>query len=231
MSTFLQLCEDVARESGAAGRAPVSVVGQTGRAAKVVDWVRDAWIEIQNQRDSWSFLQGEWTGTLTPGTAVYTAASFEIPRFARWGGDTPVSRSVTLRDPDQDAGQEAPITQLTDPDWRRRYFVGAHAQGRPVHYAILPDDSIAFGATPDKAYLMRGEYRKSPQILEANGDIPDMPERFHRAIVWQAIMFMAEHDEGAFAIQTAQRRLNPIMHQMHRDLLPRMTFSAVRPLA
>lgn len=232
MATFLSLCADVASNSGAAGRAPVSVVGQDGRTAKVVNWVRDAWIEVQNMRDDWTFLQGEWSGTLTPGTAVYTDDSFNIERWAKWKGDTRESRPTTIYDPAIGVSEERPLRQIPYDTWRRMYAVGLHDHTRPVHYAFAPNGSICFGPTPDKFYEVRGEYGKAPQVLAKNDDVPDLPARFHRVIVWLAISYMHSHDESPQLMQmTRQLHATPILNQMRRDLLPEVTVDFASPLA
>lgn len=231
MATFLDLCGKVARESGAAGRPPASVIGQTGRAEKVVEWVRTAWEDIQNAKPDWLFMQGQWSGDLVDGTATYTAASFGITRFGEWLVDTPGYRPTTIYDPAIGRSDESRLNYVSWQYWRNSYDIGHHDEQRPVVYAISPDGSISFGATPDKAYKVRGEYRKTPQVLAANSDVPDMPVRFHDVIVWKALILMADHDEAQFARETAQLKYRELMTAMTRDLLPRITVYNEGPLA
>ena len=56
MSTFLELTQDLHRESGAAGSAPSTVVGQTGEAQRLVKWIQRADLQIQKLWHDWEFL-------------------------------------------------------------------------------------------------------------------------------------------------------------------------------
>ena len=55
--TFLELCQRTAREGGVEG-AISSVAAQTGMNRKIVDWVADAWTDLQVMRD-WSFMRSK----------------------------------------------------------------------------------------------------------------------------------------------------------------------------
>lgn len=234
MATFLELCGSLARESGAVGTSPAAVTNQTGRQLKAVNWVITAWKLIQNVSAEWDFLRGDWSGTLTVGATTYTGASFSIDRFAEFLGDrygeTGLFRTVTLYDTDIGQEDESELVEIPFEAWRRCYDRGTHDAGRPTRYCIAPDGSIRFGAKPDKAYMVRGEYRKTPQILAVNDDEPDMPVRFHDIIVWRAIMLMADHDEAPPALSLAQGKYLEQMATMQRDLLPRIVM-AHGPLA
>ncbi len=53
MATYLKICQDVTRECGIAGGAdtspkPTAVIGQSGELNRVVNWVSDAYTEIQS---------------------------------------------------------------------------------------------------------------------------------------------------------------------------------------
>lgn len=231
MATFLQLCADLVRESGGSGRAPASVIGQAGRQEKIVGWVRTAWVLIQNLHPHWSFLRGEFTGTLVPGAATYTGASFNVSRFGGWIGGRAGFEPLSLYDPAVGRTDEAPIRQITYDAWRQRWDRGVHDDGRPIDYTIAPDGTIRFGPAPDLAYAIRGEYRKSPQRLAANEDVPDMPEQYHDIIVWRAIKLMADSDEAIAALNLANDKYLEQKATMERDLLPEFSARSLRPLA
>lgn len=52
--TYLELVQRLYREASLAGQAPVAVTGQTGMKAKLLDWIGDAWLEVQATR-KWPF--------------------------------------------------------------------------------------------------------------------------------------------------------------------------------
>ncbi len=55
---YLTLCDTLIKEAGLAEEGILSVTGQKGIKKKVVTWVSNAWVEIQNKRD-WNFLWSE----------------------------------------------------------------------------------------------------------------------------------------------------------------------------
>jgi len=229
MPTFLQLCAKLATRSGVIGAAPVAVTGQAGRQAKCVDWIEQAWVKIQQMHGDWSFLQGEFSGTLTAGDPSYTSVDLGIAsRFAEWKGDRADYRPLTIRNPALGLADEQPLVQISYDRWRLLYDRGAQASNRPLHYAIGPDFSLRFGPKPDKAYAVRGEYRKAPQSLAADADLPDMPERFHDIIVDRAIILISESDEAPQALQSAVRAFGEGLFAMRRDLLPEITTTISR---
>lgn len=219
---FLRLSQRLAVESGTvgAGNQPISVDGQTGRLASIVEWVRQAYAEIQNERVSWRWLRAEFSAETTAGTARYTAAGWNLPRFAEWVDVTGDGMSI-YRTADGQATEQS-MREIPFEDWRRRFDRGAQQQGFPGQWSISPAGEFLVGPIPDDTYTIRGEYRKAPQILVANTDIPEMPERFHMAIVYRAMMLLAEYDEGGVAMATAARKYTEMMADLRRDQLPRV---------
>lgn len=217
---FLQIAQMVARESGTvSGNLPSSVANQTGRLLKIVNWTVTAWREIQNARNAWKWMQEDFQNNLVAGTQRYTAASFSISRLAEWitHDDT-----VTLYKTSLGPVDERELRFLPWEDFKRMYTRGVQQQNRPLHYSISPAGEFCVGPIPDDAYVVKGEYRKSPQTLVNNGDVPEMPERFHELIAWCALLLLAEHDEANLHIATAMRRKRELMDDLERDQLPQL---------
>src|SRR5687768_4938640 len=100
MATFLELAKDLASESGSMDPAALTnVTGLTGRPAKIVNWVRKAYVNIQNSRRDWGWLVTEFNDELIPGTPAYTPASFNLTRFANWATDRDWYMPVSIYDP------------------------------------------------------------------------------------------------------------------------------------
>lgn len=230
MATFLQLCARLTTRSGVIGTAPVAVTGQTGRQAKCVDWIEQAYEIIQSLHPDWSFLQGTWSSSLTIGQTTYTAAQLGIAsRFGEWAGDRRASgrdfQPVTLYLTATGVSNEGPLREISFEQWMSTYDRGTQVAGRPLYYCRAPDDTLRFGPKPDAAYTARGQYRKAPQILAANGDIPECPDRFHDAIVYRAMMLADEDDEAPAPVGMTRARLryDDLLYAMRRDCLPRLT--------
>lgn len=216
---FLELCAEVARESGAVGSAPAAVTAQTGRQAKVVAWVRQAWEDIQTDNPYWTFLRKEFSGTLSANVMEYAASALGITDFAEWNVDTEDYQPVTLYTSGAQANEVA-LRFIAYQSWRTVYNRGSHDAMQPVHYSISPSKTFLVGPKPNAGYIVRGEYQRSPQVLAANNDEPILPTRFHGAIVWRACMMLAEHDEAPTAFAVAARKYGAFLLNMERDLLP-----------
>jgi hypothetical protein len=231
VATFLELCADLAAQSGAIRPAPTTVIGQVGRQKLCVDWVRKAWVKIQNVSPYWSWLRAEFEGTLTIGDNSYTAAELSIAtRFKEWIGDNGRGRGLSLYDPAIGRKDETELLQISYERWRRSYNFRTHDNARPTEWAIAPDGGIRFGSTPDKAYKVRGEYRKTPQVLAADTDVPECPDHFHDIIWHRGIMLMAETDEAVTSLQTSQVEYKQALADLSRDHLPQFTIGSSGPL-
>ena len=109
---FLQLCQRVALESGTLAGLPsfLTVAGASGRAAKIVAWTADAWVQIQNERPDWLFRTAEFNHALVIGTNRYSgSADFALADFGRWLPDTNDRLTMTLYDPAIGVADETPI--------------------------------------------------------------------------------------------------------------------------
>ena len=223
MSTFLQLCGIVARESGTASETSItSVTGQTGELGKIVNFTNDAWQYIQNKHDTWLWMRAEFLSDAVIATARYTPASFSITDWADWIGDAPDFRTFSIYDPALGGADETPIAQIDYNRWYNMYARGLQTNNRPIHWAESPAGEFCLGPIPDKAYRVRGRYRQTNQVLAANGDTPGMPSRFHLLIVYRALMLMAGHDEADQAYADNKVKSWDMMSALERDQLPRM---------
>lgn len=227
MATFLQLCQALGRESSTAGTGqPASVVGQSGRLAKFVAWVSDAWVEIQDSREGWFFLRKDFLYAASIGTMAYTSASFNIADWGKWVGDrrdaVDPEFPVSIYDPAIGAADEGTLIELDWKDFRQVYVIGAQTNSRPQHYAIAPDGTFNLGPKPDKAYMVRGAYVRTAQVLAANADIPICPPQHHNVILFMALTKLYEADEAPLSMQTAARRYESLLGDLRRDQLPRI---------
>lgn len=219
---FLELAQRVAAESGTvSGTQPTSVENQTGRLAKIVNWTAWAWTDIQNRRTQWRWMRGEFEKQTLAGTARYTSSSWALTSFADWmttGDETEDRWSCYLTS--EGAAGEGP---LYFEDWDLFYRVrlrGPAQQGRPIYFSVSPAGELVFSPTPDAVYTIRGPYRKGPWTLTANTDTPDMPVRFHMAIVYRALVLLGEHDEAFGQAGYWNGRYEGVLFDLERDQLP-----------
>lgn len=236
---FLALCNAVASDSGTlSGETALStVVGQTGRPAKIVRWTREAYIDLQNARRDWNWLRFEFSGSTVAATVRYSATSFIdvdsnglIDRFGAWimKGDETEDR-YTIYDPAIGLTDKGRLRFLMWDEFYRHRLNTAITSDRPAFFSIDPQNRLCLSPTPDKAYTILGPYRKSAQRLAANSDVPEMPADFHSLIVRFAVQALDKSDEEYARIKMEDFYKNMQFQQLVQMQLPTWTFAG--PLA
>lgn len=222
MATYLELVKKLASKSGSMDEdAITTVTGLAGRSRKMANWVSEAYTNIQISRRDWGWLVTEFEWPLIPGTAVYTPASFNLDRFATWEMDRQWYMPLTIRDDSIGVSDENALPQMSFEQYRTRYGRGDQSDlNRPVDWAISPRNEILFGPYPDAAYVVRGQYVKGPQTLAGNSDIPEMPERFHQLIVWEALRLMMLDDGAYQEVSFPTQEMATLRHLLEIDQLP-----------
>lgn len=210
MSTFLELCRDVHRESGHSGEnLPASVTGQVGVLAKIVHWVREAWNEIQADYPQMRCLWYQPTGAVLAGKNAYT-----LPDLGISAGSKLVPETSTLDDED--------INQM---DWRDFRALKYHKPdaahvGQPHSFAIAPNNQVYLYPVPDKAYSFECEAFRARQVLSNGTDVPLLPEELRNAIKWRALMWLAEDEEDQAILNKAARGYENTLANIVSDQLP-----------
>lgn len=233
MSTFLQLCQSVADESGT-GAFPGTVSGLTGRPAKITAWVRNAWVDIQNDRNDWRWMEDTFTGSLLADISTYQGGDFSLTRFGQWKAgrdpDTMEDR-FTVHLASQGRAREAAMHYEPWNEFRARYDRGAAAEqtGTPTVYTVDNLERLRVWPVPTASCTIRGVYRKTPQELTAGTDVPEMPAQYHSAIVWRALTNLAAHDEAFNQPAYWNTRYLDVLNDMERTQLPMVRLAG--PLA
>lgn len=189
MSTFLDLCADLRQETTDSGTGPAAVTGQTGELARIVKWIKDSWTDLQQAREDWKWMRKSFTVNTTASDGDYlysectdTVTAVAIARWSRWYRDC---FKIFLTS--TGVGGETPLIWLDWEYFRRIYRYGTQTDGPPIHVSEDPTGAIVLGPIPDAIYTVSGDYQIGPQTLTDDGDIPEMPTRFHRLIVYEAM--------------------------------------------
>lgn len=203
---FLQICQRTRQEVGYSGTGPASVEGQLGVLAKIVDWVRSAWIEVQQENVYWKFNWATYTSPLTAGQAIIDLKSgwgLKVRKLA--GSSLYVVRLL-------ENGSKYWVPSMPWDDFRRLPYTAA--RGLPVYYSQAPDGKMHLFPAPMDGLVAVLEYQKSSQDLLTNGDVPDCPDEYHMAIVWRAVMFACAHDENPSLFQSANVNYRNLVSKM-----------------
>lgn len=224
--TFLRLTQLLVQKCGMSGTGPVSVVNQTGELLRAVNWINEAWINIQQSRDDWDWMRAPISFKTAPGQATYSQQQCGITDLAEWLMNSEYC-SFRLYNESEGVGSEIHLSYMPYESWRNLYQYGSNriTYSRPMAITITPDQSIGLGQTPDSTdYVIVGEYFRTPSYFVNNTDVPGMPDRFHMAIVYQAMIYYAMYEEDDYLRQMAEREYNKIMGRMEKAQLPEVTF-------
>ena len=219
---YLQLAQRLAVECGVTGSL-ASVAGQTGMYAKLVNWVNDAWLEIQGMHDNWNWMREPFafntvasTGNYDPNSITNTVTSQPMTDLRYWWRDTFRCQKVSIGVQD-----EQWLVEWEYQVFRNTYRFNVQVNGRPVVFAIMPNDKkVMLGQIPDDIYQISGEYQVLPTSLVANTDTPAIPEHLHLVIVYKAMQFYGLYEAAPEVLSKGNTEFSRLMNQLEREQLP-----------
>lgn len=177
-ATLLTMSQRVAVDAGYANSIS-SVDSATGDSARIVQYVKDATAFIQTKWGDWRFLWGGlYVSTINP-----SVQSIPAPLgLYRWDENRMFF----------DGHEVKPIM------WHEFTMYSAmNETGYPTQFVIMPDNSINMYPMPDQQYNIQFSWYKEPVELQADNDVPMLPDRFHRTITNYALWLYAMYDDAA----------------------------------
>lgn len=237
--TNLELCQALASEAGASGSAAAitTVVGQTGQALRIVNWIKRSHTEIQRRHDNWRWMRSRFTVNTVASDGEYAYSdctdsrlSATITRFGRWipfddGGAANLKIYLT-------SGGVSGERWLVNIPWdyfQSVYRRGPQNDGPPVHVSIDPQDNLVLGPKPDAVYTVSGEYQMSAKIFSADSDTPEFPSDFHDLVFYRAMEKAGRFSAAGEVLARGQVEGARLMRQLENDQLPNITVG--EPLA
>lgn len=224
---FLQLVNRARVECGVSGPALTTTVGVGGEAARFVNWINAAWLDIQTSREDWQWMREGVQFTLTAGQQLYTPTQAGIgDTFGNWKRDSFRCSSVGANYADEQL-----LNWMEYTTFRNLYQYGnmRSTTQRPVVVTVAPDKSLGFGAIPNNAYVIAGEYYVKPVEFTTDDDTPAMPDRFHPMIVSRAMMYYGGYEAAPEVFQRGESDFKRLMNRLNIDQLP--TIVSGPPLA
>jgi hypothetical protein len=183
--TYLQLCQDLYLEVGAAGGTPTaaipSTVGVTGEIQRLCRYVHDAELDIQNMWVDWKWLRKTltfYTGTQNQ-TGIFTTQNGAISAYpsdvAEWDW-----KSFQILPPGNTI--YAPLPTF---EWQtvRNFIFDTSDFTQPWRVIVMPDNTFRFDLIPDQSYQCYCEYRAVPYDLKNDSDVSNIPARFGNRLI------------------------------------------------
>lgn len=215
--TYLQLCNKLIEKCGITGGSLASVTGQTGEAARVVGWVNEAYVNIQEVHSTWSFLRRNVSFTTTDGKGSYTPAECGVTDLADWKMDSfrRYITSVGVR-------SEVFLGEIPYDQYRNTYLYGnlRLTTGDPISISVGPDLSLNLGLIPGSVgYTVVGEYFREPYDLVNASDTPVFPARYHMLVVYRAMMMYGMYEAAQEVYAEGLALYNSMIRRLSRDQL------------
>ncbi len=207
--TYLELCQRFVQELGIAGGGqnnPTAVTGQVGELLNVVNWIRAADLEINNQTRNWKYLWTEYSEALAVDDQEPPMPS--NPRARAWCKLTfYLNRFGTNQ------------RKLNWMSWTDMQNVLAEPN-RPTHIAIKPDGQLRLNAPMDIAATLTAEYYKAPTEMTDNSDVPAMPEEYHRVILCRAAVIYGGREDAPEIVNHYEPEYIEILSNLEADQKP-----------
>ncbi len=214
---FLEACQRTVELCGIPGTGPTTVVGQTGEYKRVVNWVRQSWIDIQNRYDHWDFMRAALSYQTVVGQGEYTLAQMNATDLRT------LSKTDTLRAylTATGVGDEQYLVPWDWQSFRDSYLYGLHVNARPVVFSVNPQNkAMNLGEKPDDIYTIAGVYYRNAVVLAADGDIPALPLQFHEIIPYRAMLKYSGYEAAPEVKQEARENYDQLLSDLCEDQLP-----------
>lgn len=206
--TYLELCKALRRECSVSGNGPAAVTGQTGEMARLVEWIKNADREIQQQWNDWNFL---WASDSF--NTISSQSLYDLTDETDMGGAPNIITDfnhLAKHDNTSDLAGELRIWVDGDPlffiPWSEYQASSYTGTSKPYQFTIRPDGKWLLLPTPNAVYAINFEYYKTPTLLAANGDISAIPVLYHDTIVARAMMFYGEYESAQEVLQGGAER-------------------------
>lgn len=209
---YLQLCQELVSELGLAGGVgPASVLNQRGELKNVTRWVRDSCLWIDNLWTDWKYHWCEYSGQIAEGSRVPQAAQFPV---CRWDRDSFWLNKAS-----------ATPQQMRYVEWKefRLLYESGPAlsqKTRPTLITSRPDATLRTHATSSGLFTLTGEFWRRPLVLTNDGDIPLMPEQFHRIITARAAIMYGNREDAPEIIGGFEAEYTDLLEKLQSDQLP-----------
>lgn len=212
--TYLELFQRAVLESRVGIPTPSAVTGNTGIAAAIARWTAQAAADIDNENPrGWRWMRTRgFTATLTVGDMDYSVTGSPAPALGLTTFAEFDPRSLYTQK--SDGTQKKALTLIDHDKWMERYRFNDFNDGQPAIATMADADTLLVNAKPDIAYQLKGDFWKKPSALAINADLPNMPERWHMLIVWEAVKMAAQDRENATLYNKAEERANRLRDQM-----------------
>lgn len=214
--TYLQLVARLRSKAGITGSGPLTVLNQSEEMARLVDWIAEAYEDIQNKHEDWYFMRYDFTFNTSIAQSTYARSIITAPALENWKVDSLRIYTTATGVDDQQ--------WLLYRDWDyfrdTRLFSSVAAQtGRPIDFTVKPDKTLQLWPIPNNVYTVTGEYYRTAHVMTLDADTP-LFTQYQSAIMYNALMAYAAYVENPSLYAYAQKEYGRLIMKMELDRGP-----------
>ena len=214
---LLSLSQRLRSECGVSGTS-TSVVNATGEWSRLVNWVITAWEDIQTDYPEWEWMRKSVSFQTTANKGEYSPTTdLLLTDFGSWR-----ENSFRMYLTSAGVGSEMLLGFKEYNEFRDYYLLASRktTYSRPTEITVSPSKTLILGLAPDSIYTVSGEYFKNPVTLALDADVPDLPSRFHMAIVYKAMMSYGAYEAASDVYQRGEAQYKQMINKIRYDQLP-----------
>ena len=230
MSTYLVLCQDMARDIGIPGTGPATTVTTdlSEEEISVTRYINQADQDIQSKWFDWDFIWTEasitaisGTSTLSSSNTGFPGSTTDYPPLGNWKLDSLVW--------DKTSESYQILDYMPWNEYREMYKYGTIDSDVPEIYSVKPNGDLDLYPTPNSATTVSAEYWRTPIILSdvlsgqstANDNVSAIPPRFHQIIISRAKMYYAENEDAPEIMVGSLSDFEDLLDKLEADQLVR----------
>ena len=215
--TFVELCDMVRREGGISGQPITTLAGNLpAETARIKNWVKDAWADIQTMQTQWMFMFYESSFTIPQYASVIQPDEFAAGVVAEWD---PYSVRISRKYETKSRSQPMMIQNYAL--FKDHEGIDPTRRGMPSVIAIHPrTEALHLAPAADDEYELYFDFYRTPQILDTDDEEPVMPSRFHALIAWEALVRYGGYEVAPDVVTRAQTHAHRLMAALMGDQLP-----------
>ena len=229
MSTFLVLCQDMARDVGIPGTGPSTTVTTTlsEEEISVIRYINQADQDIQSRWFDWDFLWSEASITAISGTSTLSSSNTGFPGTSTIGPLGNWKLDSIVWDKSSDSYQILEYEEWNE--YRENYKYGTVDSDVPEVFTIKPDGNLDLYPTPNSATVVSAEYWRTPVVMStvispatnADDNVSAIPARFHKIIIARAKMYYAENEDAPEIMVGSLSEFEDLLDKLEADQLVR----------
>lgn len=204
-----------------------TVTPDDDQVADMVEYIDQAWLDIQLSQSNWAWMINRSVDAvaLSADNRVLTMATIDataravVPFIDR---DFSPERYLLLKHPTTATVHRA---VFVDYEVFRGYLDrGSRPTQRATRYTIRKNGDLEFDPIPDVAYTLNCDWIHVPVEMATDSATPDMPNHFHRLVVWWALMHNMDVDLSK-RYKTAERQYKRMLNRLNIEQLPASSHS------